>query len=126
MKCNQLRIVTAIVTSAGALVAAMTSLAEAAPAQRPCAAIVATCQQAGFVRGGAKAGNGLIVDCVGPIIKGTPQRPRALKSLPSIDATLVAACKASNPNLGRRNGRSRPAAPPSDGPEPQPAPRAGL
>ena len=37
------------------------------------------CQQAGFARGGAKAGNGIQVDCVRPIMQGTAQRSRASK-----------------------------------------------
>jgi hypothetical protein len=126
MKSNRLRIATAMIAIAGAIATDLSAFAQAAPAQRPCRQLVAACQQAGFVRGGAKAGNGLLADCVGPIIKGAPQRPRATKSLPSIDAQLVAACKARDPRIGQRNGRPRPAAPPPDGAEPQPAPRAGL
>ncbi len=54
----------------------------AAPRQRACAAIRALCEQAGFVRGGARTGDGLFVDCIAPIIRQTPQplcnRPRAV------------------------------------------------
>src|SRR5258706_16039524 len=36
----------------------------AAPRQPACVEIMAVCEQAGFVRGDAKAGDGLFVDCV--------------------------------------------------------------
>ena len=38
--------------------------AHAAPRQPACVEIMAVCEQAGFVRGDAKAGDGLFVDCV--------------------------------------------------------------
>jgi len=77
----------------------------APPAQQgPCQQIMAACQQAGFVRGGAKTGAGLQVDCVRPIMQvGTFQRPKASKALPQVDQQIVAACKASNPNFGKVN-----------------------
>ena len=75
----------------------------APPAQQgPCQQIMAACQQAGFVQGGAKTGAGLQVDCVRPIMQGgTFQRPKASKALPQVDQQIVAACKASNPNFGK-------------------------
>jgi hypothetical protein len=39
----------------------------------PCAQITAACKQAGFVPNGAKTGVGIVVDCVRPIMVGTPQ-----------------------------------------------------
>jgi hypothetical protein len=90
-------------------------VAEAAPRQRPCAEIRAACEQAGFVQGGAKAGDGIVADCIRPIMQGTPQPRRANKPLPQIDQQLVADCKAQNPNFGQRN------APPSQATEPPPA-----
>jgi hypothetical protein len=75
---------------------------QAAPS-RPCAEIVAACRQAGFVQGGAGAGNGLQLDCIAPIIQGTPQPRRASQPLPQIAPQLVAACKARNPNFGQRS-----------------------
>jgi hypothetical protein len=92
---------------------------QAAPRQGPCVEIFAACQQAGFVRGGARSGDGLQVDCVRPIMQGTPQRPRASKPLPQIDQQLVSACKANNPNFGQRN-RQPPAGtePPANAPPP--------
>jgi hypothetical protein len=75
---------------------------QAAPRQRACAEIRAACEQAGFVQGGAKAGDGLFVDCIAPIIRGTPQPRRASKPLPQVDGKLVEDCKAQNPNFGQR------------------------
>ena len=76
----------------------------ASPAQQgPCQQIVAACQRAGFVQGGAKTGAGLQVDCVRPIMQGgTFQRPKAANA-PQVDPQIVAACKASNPNFGKAN-----------------------
>jgi len=95
---------------------------QAAPRQRACAAIRAACEQAGFVQGGARTGDGLFVDCIAPIIRQTPQPPRASRPLPKIDLQLVADCKAQNPNFGQRN------APPSQAAQPpaqsSPLPRA--
>jgi N-acetylglucosamine-6-sulfatase len=101
-------------------------LAQAAPAQGPCAQIVSACQQAGFARGDARAGNGLLVDCINPIMQGGLQRPRANRSLPPIDAQLVAACKKRNPNFGQRNARPSPGAPPAPEPESSVSPRAAA
>src|SRR5262249_371190 len=78
---------------------------QAAPRQPACIEIMASCEQAGFVRGDAKAGDGLFIDCVIPIVRGTPQRPRASKPLPQIDPKLVADCKIQNPNFGQRVAR---------------------
>ena len=95
---------------------------QAAPRQQACAAIRAACEQAGFVQGGARTGDGLFVDCIAPIIRQTPQPPRASRPLPKIDLQLVADCKAQNPNFGQRN------APPSQAAQPpaqsSPLPRA--
>jgi hypothetical protein len=67
----------------------------AAPRRPACVEIMASCEQAGFVRGDAKAGDGLFIDCVLPIVRGTPQRRRASKPLPEIE--LRATCRASIP-----------------------------
>src|SRR5438067_12342921 len=40
----------------------------------PCAMITAACTRAGFAHYGAKMGFGLAVDCIRPIMFGTPQR----------------------------------------------------
>ena len=79
----------------------------AAPDQRPCAQIIAACQDAGFVQGSAQSGNGLQVDCVQPIMQGKAAEHKASKALPQVDPQLVAACKAKNPGFGQ------PQAPPS-------------
>jgi hypothetical protein len=77
---------------------------QSAPAQtaptKPCAQIRASCAQAGFVPNGANMGVGIVVDCIRPIMAGTPQRKRATKTLPQIDPQVVVACKKQNPNFG--------------------------
>ena len=69
--------------------------------QGPCGQILAACESAGFVRGAGREGAGLRVDCINPIMQGTPQPPRAIKPLPQVDPQLVADCKASNPRFGQ-------------------------
>jgi N-acetylglucosamine-6-sulfatase len=81
-------------------------------ADGPCEQITAACQRAGFVQGDARAGTGLIVDCVAPIIQGTGQPPRATKALPQVDPQLVAACKMKDPRFGQGRAVSSPAASP--------------
>ena len=66
----------------------------------PCARITAACTQAGFVPNGAKMGLGIAVDCIRPIMVGTPQRKQATKALPQIDPKVVAACKERDPDFG--------------------------
>ena len=66
----------------------------------PCAQIAAACEQAGFVRNGAKSGIGIVVDCIRPVMVGTPQGVQGVKPLPQIDPQLVAACKQRNPTFG--------------------------
>ena len=58
---------------------------QAAPRSPACAEIRVACEQAGFVRGRAKTGEGIFVDCIAPIMRGTPQPPRASKPLPQIN-----------------------------------------
>ena len=70
----------------------------------PCAQIRATCARAGFVPNGAKMGAGIMVDCVRPIMMGTPQQLQGAKPLPQIDPQVVAACKRRNPNFGMPGG----------------------
>lgn len=72
---------------------------QAAP-KGPCAQIRAACTQAGFVANGAAMGAGIVVDCIRPIMAGTPQRKRATKPLPQVDPQVVVACKNQNPNFG--------------------------
>jgi hypothetical protein len=61
----------------------------------PCNEVKAACRRAGFVPGGAGTGIGLAVDCVRPIIEGTPQPRRARAPLPQVDPRTLAACRAS-------------------------------
>jgi hypothetical protein len=127
---------------AGLLLASSIATSIMAPATaqqppRPCAAIRQACQAAGFVANGAREGNGVVVDCIRPIMQGAPQRKRASKPLPTIDPALVEACKAQNPNFGvgnaqgpqRRQPRNAPGAAPEAAPgspsgAPGPAPQA--
>lgn len=75
---------------------------QAAPRQRACAEIRAACEQAGFVQGGARTGDGLFVDCIAPIMRASERPRRSSKPLPQIDGRLVTECKALNPNFGQR------------------------
>jgi hypothetical protein len=94
--------------------------AQAAPG--PCRQIVAACLDAGFVQGGARTGDGIVVDCIRPIMLETAQRPRATKPLPQIDPQIVAACKTRNPDFGQ--GGREPA--PADATPPSPPPPAAA
>jgi hypothetical protein len=84
--------------------------AQSAPVQPgpkgACAQIRAACAQAGFVPNGVNMGVGIAVDCIRPIIAGTPQRRGATKPLPQIDPQVVIACKNQNPNFGMGGGAS--------------------
>ena len=96
----------------GAICAVVIFGAGVAEAQAPkragaCGQIIAACQQAGFERGAAKAGNGIAADCIRPIMQSRPQPRRATKPLPQVAPELVAACAAANPNFGQRTRRPR-------------------
>ena len=97
---------------------------QAAPRYPACAEIRAACKQAGFERGRAKTGEGIFVDCIAPIMRGTPQPRRASKPLPQINPQLVADCKAQNPNFGQGNRNaplpSQPVEPPAQTNPPPP------
>ncbi len=82
----------------------------AEPAPGPCEQIVAACTSAGFVKGDAKQGYGLYVDCVDPIMRGTTQPAKADKPLPPVSPALIAACKQKHPNFGE--GKKAPPPPP--------------
>jgi len=71
-------------------------------ASGPCEEIESACKSAGFVQGDAKQGNGLWVDCIDPIMQGAKQPAKATKSLPSVSAQTVAACKQKNPKFGEQ------------------------
>ena len=96
-----------------AALAALLGVCGAAAAQqgqglpRPCAALRQVCVQAGFVPQGARAGEGLVIDCIRPIMQGIPQPHRATKPLPAVDPQLVEACRAQNPNFGMPNAAAQ-------------------
>jgi hypothetical protein len=96
------------------------------PMPRPCVAIRTVCLQAGFVMQGARNGDGLIVDCIRPIMQGIPQPPRATKPLPAVDPQLVEACRAQNPNFGMGNAALQQGAPGMQGPRGPQGPQPGM
>jgi arylsulfatase A-like enzyme len=71
------------------------------PAGGSCERIKAACQEAGFVQGGGKEGRGLWLDCIGPIMHGESHPRKASKPLPRVDAQMVAACRAQDPQFGQ-------------------------
>jgi class 3 adenylate cyclase len=81
----------------------------------PCAQIRQACELAGFVQGAMRDGSGLQVNCIRPIMRGTPQPVWAPKPLPHIDPHIVEACRARNANFGdlplRYSGPVRPLMP---------------
>ena len=99
------------------IVMAGACLAQAGSVPPPCREIVAACKQAGFLPGGSARGEGQYVDCIRPIVQGTPQPPSATRPLPQVDPQIVAACKAQNANFGQGRGRpTQPAVPAPLGP----------
>jgi len=104
----------------------------AALAQGACEPIVAACEAAGFVRGAAAAGNGVLIDCVEPILRGTAQPRRADKPLPQVDPRIVETCRAQDPTFGqgkterveRRARQSPPETPPPSEVAPEVLPRS--
>ena len=87
------------------IVAANSFAADTPEKEGPCKEIKEACEKAGFVKGEAKEGYGLWVDCIDPIMKATPQPSKAKKPLPSVGADLVNACKAKHPNFGQGHGK---------------------
>jgi N-acetylglucosamine-6-sulfatase len=77
------------------------SASQRAPAQGPCAQIIAACQAAGFSQGAAKSGKGLQIDCVEPIMQGKTGENNAGLRLPTINPKIIAACKARNPKYAQ-------------------------
>lgn len=76
------------------------ALANPNAGDHPCEAIKKACEGAGFIKGQAKEGKGLWVDCINPIIQGKAQPEKAQIKLPTVDGSAVAACKAKHPNFG--------------------------
>lgn len=64
----------------------------------PCAQIEQACASAGFIKGEYKEGKGLWRDCVDPIVQG--KTVNSAIPLPTVNPTVVAACKAKKPKFG--------------------------
>jgi hypothetical protein len=109
-----------------ATLAVAPAVAQQGPPPRPCLAIRTVCLQSGFVMQGARNGDGLIVDCIRPIMQGIPQPPRATKSLPAVDPALVEACRAQNPNFGSGNAAQQQGGPGMQGPQGMQGPPQGM
>ena len=75
------------------------SIAHAANAPGPCDQIKQACLSAGFIPKEAKEGKGLWMDCVNPIMQGTTAKKSEI-ALPSVDPSVVAACKTKHPKFG--------------------------
>ena len=73
--------------------------------QDPCKQIEQICEKAGFVKGEAKVGYGLWVDCIDPIMKGSPQPAKAKIPLPAVGGDLVSACRAKHPTFGQGHSK---------------------
>jgi hypothetical protein len=91
-----------IVLTAALMLVATTCFAEEKHEQEgPCKEIKEACEKAGFVKGEAKQGTGLWVDCIDPIMQGVAQPASAKKPLPKVNPALVTACKEKHPNFGQ-------------------------
>ena len=87
-----------------ALAAGILAACPAVMGQGACQRIRSACEDAGFAPGAASSGNGLMLDCVVPIVQGRPQRRKASKPLPQVDPKIVASCKEQNPDFGQLKG----------------------
>jgi hypothetical protein len=112
------------IAALAALLAASGTAAAQQGLSRPCAALRTVCVQAGFVPQGARAGEGLVVDCIRPLMQGIPQPRRATKPLPAVDPQLVEACRAQNPNFGMVNAAQQQRGPQQPPQAVQPPPSA--
>jgi hypothetical protein len=79
--------------------------ANAPEKEAPCKEIKEACERAGFVKGDAKQGFGLWVDCIDPIMKGALQPANAKKPLPPVGTDVANACKAKHPDFGEGRGQ---------------------
>ena len=113
-----------IAALAALLAGSGTATAQQEGLPRPCAALRTVCVQAGFVPQGARAGEGLVVDCIRPLMQGIPQPRRATKPLPAVDPQLVEACRAQNPNFGMANAAQQQRGPQQPPPGVQPPPQS--
>jgi hypothetical protein len=115
MTMRQVRLSSAAVFALLAAPAVALAAEPPAQGQGPCEQIVAACKSAGFIEGDYRTGNGLHIDCIDPIVRGTPQPPKAKIPLPSVSPETVAACKQKHPNFGE----PKPGAPKPGAPKPQ-------
>jgi hypothetical protein len=82
-----------------ALLFPLSLLAAQSEHEGPCKQIKEACEKAGFVKGEAKQGKGLWMDCIDPLMQGTTAKKSVLP-LPSVDASVIAACKQKHPKFG--------------------------
>ena len=75
-----------------------------------CKQVADACRKAGFIKGDWKKGDGLWRDCVDPLMQGVTTVPGGTKPLPTVDAGLIAECKAHHPKFGGGKVGSEPAA----------------
>ena len=93
-----------ILIVAGAIT--LLGLPNAYAADGACAQITKACEAAGFVKGAARSGAGLKVDCVDPILEGRPAPRKASRPLPQVDPATVAECRAQNSSFGEGTSSS--------------------
>lgn len=68
-----------------------------------CQQICQACSGAGYVYGQMGKGNGLLDDCVRPIVQGASEPAKAQQTghtLPTVSASTIAQCKAANRKFG--------------------------
>ena len=80
--------------------ASLTALADNSNPKHPCKTVKQACESAGFAKGQWKKGAGLWRDCINPIMQGQTTVNGATKALPSVDPSVVQACKAKHPKFG--------------------------
>jgi len=93
------------------MMSAATAIAQtpppAAKGNGPCEQVKMACTNAGFIAGDAKKGDGLFWDCINPIMQGTAQPKTATKPLPTVDPSVVSACKAKHPDFGTAKNKKQ-------------------
>jgi hypothetical protein len=67
----------------------------------PCRQIKEACEKAGFVKGGAKNGNGLWKNCIHPIMSGAAAT-NAAHQPPQVSPSLINQCKEKHPHFGMK------------------------
>lgn len=100
-------LVCTVAFSFGFLIASSTLAAPPSPTvspsteDHPCRKIMAACEAAGFTKGGAKDGKGLWVHCINPLAEGKAAKGSKL-AMPTVDAGLIADCKAKHDMSDKR------------------------